>query len=152
MTFAEIKDAVQNNLASLKAIMDTLEHKVKEAEEIIELARAELSKYKSIFYSTWELTINRKGKNYGIRIYWGDCIDELMIYVSNEYKLTPHNTLLLADMMPNITAFIAKEMNNTLQAFPAPDDTISTRPIDEDKKEEPKKSLSGWQVLWRKRK
>lgn len=119
MTFAEIKKAVQTNLDALKSTMDPLDLKVKEAEEIIEFARTELAKHKSIFYSTWQLTINRKGKVHHIELYWGSCIYELMITINGELhrQLTPRDTLLLADMMPNVTAYIVKEMASTVQAF-----------------------------------
>lgn len=151
MTFAEIKEAVQTNLSALKSIMDALDLKVKEAEEIIELARTELARHKSIFYSTWQLTINREGKVHHIELYWGSCIDELMITINGKRELTPHNTLLLADMMTNITAFIVKELASTVHAFPAPNDTITTHPLAEKSKtEEPKKTLSGWQAPWKK--
>ena len=126
------KEMLEHNLKSLTVLMSELQPKLSAAEELIKVACDALSNWDFLFSGGWDLDIMHRDRPYRLRfaradsavdiktsprtsekiyIMFGGKGEELQLY----YTLNPRNTLLLAEIMPSVVAYLAHEISMLLQ-------------------------------------
>jgi hypothetical protein len=117
MTPEEIKLAVDNNLRVLAEVVLTLEPKLRVAEGLIQETIKGLSQHQSVLPPRMSLDVEISGVHYDLKVYNAGDV-RLEMQGEDWTQLGPRDILLLADMLPSITAFVATETNKVDNEFP----------------------------------
>jgi hypothetical protein len=134
MTPDELQLAVETNLKALDDALQLLEPKVKAADETIKLVLAKLAQHPVIMASTWKLNIDHEGQRFEARVGGDPPNNTIHLSFQGLYweALSPSGKLLLAHFIPNLLAFLVKEVDNmtnghfNIESTPVPDPLAPT--------------------------
>ena len=120
MTPGETKHAVDQNLGALAEVAAVLTPKVKTAEELIAKTLKELFRYPGILRPAIRMDVELEKVHYDLEICWEETGVELELKGTNWQDLGSREKLLLVEMLPSITAYLATDACKIVNEFPRP--------------------------------